>query len=261
MKTTRAFGVLAIAALSLCFSFAASDASAAVSPTPQSPPPSPLPPPGIGFSVYGDSLVYRSGWDCGGGMTATECDDLRADASFVSHPPARSRYTYNLHTFDGVGGSTCLPRSGDPGLLARLHWSHDDYVAVLIGINDVNSAGRSVADTAACLEAAWTRIADVMGATPVAITYPPFSRSIWGISDAAALQNRAALNAAIVQAVTHFNRSRTVRPAKLVRFDRVYGYDPTSGVDTFDGVHPNPDGAELLGPAFFLGLGSLVTTF
>lgn len=250
MKTTRALCAAAVSVFALGLSFMA--------PAAIKDPPDEYPDPVyVEFSVYGDSLVYRSNWNCGGGMTTTECDDLRADSSFASYPPFFRPWKpveYNLHTFDGIGGSTCLPRTGDVGLLARLHDDNEAYVAVLIGINDVNLGGRSVADTVACLQSAWAKIADQLGATPIAITYPPFSRSIWtqwGTTDAMALQNRSALNSAIVQAVTTFNATRTVRRAKLVRLDTLSSYDPAVGVDTFDGVHPNPDGAALMGHSFY----------
>lgn len=248
MKQFKALGATAISVFTLFVAFASRSASASLPP-----PPDPV---DIYFSAYGDSLVYRSGWNCDG-LPASECDDLRADSSFVSYPPfyrPRHPYYYYLVQFDGVGGSTCLPRTGDVGLLARLQ-NPGGYTGVLIGINDVNSAGQSVASTVACLKSAWTKIADQLGGIPVAATYPPFARSIWsGVSDAVALQRRAALNAAIVQAVTDFNATRSVHRARLVRFDLLTAYDPTVGVDTFDGVHPNPNGAELMGHLFFQAL-------
>jgi lysophospholipase L1-like esterase len=216
------------------------------------PPPDPAP---ITFSVYGDSLVYRSGWDCGG-LPTEQCDALKADASFVSYPPTQSTREYRLVTFDGRGGSTCLPRTGDVGLLARIIPTDQRFVAILIGINDVNSVGTSVADTVACLTSAWAKIANQLGRIPVAITYPSFSRSIWsGVSDSVAFQRRAALNAAIVQAAFDFNINQPfARRVRVLRFDRLTDYDPTPGLDTFDGVHPNPDGAAVLGHAFYAAM-------
>ena len=76
------------------------------------------------------------------------------------------------------------------------------------------------------IASSWSKIANQLGRIPVAITYPPFSRSIWsGVSDSVALQRRAALNAAISQAAFEFNINQPItRGVRVVRFDRLTDY-------------------------------------
>lgn len=209
------------------------------------------------ISVYGDSFVYRSAWHCDGmELTTAQCNDLKADSSFVSYIEYPYAWTptpwMTVVTTNGVGGSTCLPRTGDPGLANRLSYAGETYVGVMIGINDVNLAGTSIADTVECLKDVWAIISDDYGATPIVFSYPPFSGSVWdasGVDATLAEQNRVALNAAIATAVGAFNSGRPAGPGRA-RLALMPNYtDPTPY--TSDGVHLNPAGASLYTKWFF----------
>ena len=217
------------------------------------------------ISAVGDSMVYRSGWNCSdAGIDITtqpaQCLDLRLDSSFVSHlayPYAWSTTpVFNVVGMHGVGGSTCAQRAAepgqaaDPGLLRRLRgldgssysYLGESKVAVLIGINDVNG-GRTIAETITCLKSGWAYIANTLKATPVVLTYPPISANtqVWGPTVPASA-NASALNLAIMNAVTQFNASQRTyggKEADLIGLGNAY--NPSS--HTTDGVHPNPEGA------------------
>jgi hypothetical protein len=226
------------------------------------------------ISVVGDSLVYRSGWNCSDAginiiTDPAACMALRMDSSFVSYLP----YPYSWNTepvFDvagmnGVGGSTCFRRAAapgqaaDPGLLRRLRgldgsgfqYAGESKVAVLIGINDVNGHGKSIAQTVSCLRTGWSYIANSLKATPVVLTYPPVSTgtAVWGIGPQAA-SNATALNLAIQSAVHEFNASQLAyggKQADLVTLGNAYN----PATHTTDGVHPNPAGAEVIARYIF----------
>lgn len=214
-------------------------------------------------SFYGDSFVYRSAWQCNGlGLTPQQCEELKADSSFATHVPYPYDYiaipAFDLVTVDGRGGSTCLPRTSDAGLISRLYDSGEQRIAVLIGINDMNLANRSVAETVNCIKSVWSVIADQFDAYPVAITYPPIdaTTTVWssagGVSGQVAAQNRIALNNAIVVAANDFNAAR-LPGQKLVHvasFSNAYSPEPMYG-STTDGVHPTPTGALTLARYFY----------
>lgn len=204
------------------------------------------------ISVYGDSFVYRSNWNCDGlGLTVAQCNDLKADSSFVTY--MEQPYSWNTTPWidvvgmDGRGGSSCLPHGSDPGLAARLDYQGETFVGVMIGINDVNLYGTSVAATVTCLKQVWTVIAEDFGARPIAFRYPEISGTVWPVSVSTAQANRQALNAAIITAASEFNNGRPWY--QQVVLASVPGHDPTT--NTSDGVHPNPDGALLFAKYFF----------
>ena len=211
------------------------------------------------ISFYGDSFVFRSGWQCQGmGLTPQQCLDLKNASSFTSHVAYPYEYTtspvFEVITVDGIGGSTCLPRTGDAGLVSRLRDLGEDRIAILIGINDVNLASKSVAETVACIRSAWVVIADQYGASPVSITYPPIdsATTVWPVSGSVAAQNRAALNNAIVAAANNFNATRlpSQKLVTIASFSNPYSPGPAYG-STTDGVHPTPTGAVKLARYFF----------
>lgn len=197
-------------------------------------------------SFYGDSITYRSAWNCNGALSGPDCEALKIDASFPTHIPYFFDHPSALIVVDGQGGTTCTPYGSDPGLTARLHDNGEGFVGVLIGINDVNSLNISIPQTVACIESAWSKIY-ANGAFPVAMTYPPFGGTVWSVSATVAEQRRVALNSAIRQAVNQFYSTYGKR---VLLIDFGHAYDPTPGLLTFDGVHPNQYGAEILGGFF-----------
>jgi hypothetical protein len=207
------------------------------------------------ISVYGDSFVYRSTWQCDGlSLTQTQCDDLKADSSFVSYIEYPYSWTptpwMTVVNIDGVGASTCLPRTGDPGVANRLSYAGERYIGIMIGINDVNLAGTSITDTVECLKDAWAIISDDYGATPIAFRYPKFSGTVWSITPTIAEQNRVALNSAISTAVSQFNASRPAGPRQAV-LALIPNYTDATPYTYSDGVHLNPNGASLYTKFFF----------
>ncbi|WP_312344250.1 SGNH/GDSL hydrolase family protein [Stenotrophomonas acidaminiphila] len=207
-------------------------------------------------SFYGDSFVFRSGWDCAGlSLTPAQCNDLKIDSSFTSHVAFPYSYTpsaaFDVIGVNGIGGSTCIPRPavGDPGILARLSNDGASLVGIMIGFNDVIGAGQSVSDTVACISAVWTKIADDYNATPVIIGYPSIDPLMTGAVAEARIKE---LNSALSTAVHAFNNSRSSgqKYAQFVNFQGHYNPAPAAG-NTTDGFHPTPQGALTLARLFF----------
>lgn len=214
------------------------------------------------ISFYGDSMTYRSDWDCSGVATAPqECLSIKQQGSYpsyVTYPyPETVTPIFDVVTVNGRSGSTCHPRpaQGDPGLIPRLSYNGEDRIAVMMGINDVNLAGKSIEETVACLKAAWTIIADIFGAEPVAVTYPSIDplTTVWlaaGTSGVTAVANRAQLNSAIYTAITEFNSTRQPGQKRVYHASMPdYSAHPDYG-NTYDGVHPTPQGARSMGRFF-----------
>lgn len=210
------------------------------------------------ISFYGDSFVYRSGWQCEGqNLSPEQCSALKADSSFATHVPYPYSWTtepvFDLVHVAGKGGDTCLSWSGGPGLSSRLQYRGERRIAVLIGINDVNLAGHTVENTATCITGVWQKIADEYGAQPVAILYPPIagSTTVWPVSGTVAAQRRDALNSAILAAARRFNEGRAPGQPLVHVASFANAYDPTPGTYTTDGVHPTPTGALQLARYFY----------
>ena len=217
------------------------------------------------ISFYGDSFTYRSGWNCDGlGMTSEQCAAYRADSSFVSYVAHPYSWTttpvFDVVAVDGVGGSTCLGASNNPQPLSdRLQDRNEAAIAVMIGINDVNLGGRTVQETVSCIVSVWTTIADVYGATPIAVTYPPIDPSAvtwegWETSGTEAAQNAVALNQAIIGAANAFNQDRGPGETYVQVVNFGNAYSPAPGGYTIDGAHPNPTGALQLARFFYWAL-------
>jgi len=147
----------------------------------------------------------------------------------------------------GKGGDTC------DGLASRLQYRGERRIAVLIGINDVNLADRSVDATTACITGLWQKIADEYGAQPVSILYPPVAPSsgVWPVSGTVAAQRRLELNNAISAAAAQFNANRSSGQNLVYVVSFANAYDPASSTYTIDGVHPTPAGALELARYFF----------
>lgn len=208
------------------------------------------------ISFYGDSFVFRSGWDCAGlSLTPAQCNDLKVDSSFTSHVAYPYSYTpspaFDVVSVNGIGGSTCIPRpsAGDPGILARLSNDGASLVGIMIGFNDVIGAGQPVSDTVACISSVWTKIADDYNATPVILGYPSIDPLMTGAVAEARIRE---LNSALMSAVAVFNNGRLSgqKQVKFVRFEGHYNPAPTAG-NTTDGFHPTPQGATTLARFFF----------
>lgn len=219
-------------------------------------------------SVIGDSLVFRSGWECAGvEPDPAECTNLKVDSSFASHLAYPYPYTptpvFDLVDTQGIGGSTCFRRAGDEGLLRRLRgfpsggvpayeYEGEARIMVLMGINDVNGHGKSAAQTATCLKTGWSYIANSLGAKPVVLLYPPMNGSAWGgLTPAQANSNRLSLNFAIRNAVNEFNATQLAngKPQAEIITSMENLYNPSTA--TFDGVHPNPTGATTIAQFIF----------
>ena len=154
----------------------------------------------------------------------------------------------------GRSGDSCTaqevyslgPFLGEPrGLAGRLQTSvlnvKPQAVSVLIGINDVNYYGVSVAQTTQCIVQAWDTL-HAAGVQVVAMTYPPLSPTTyaWPLPAGAAARNALALNQAVRTAWADWSAKHEGN--RLVDSANAWG---ASAVDamTVDGVHPTPAGA------------------
>lgn len=204
----------------------------------------------------GDSITLQSG-ACAPGQALSDCREdywphpERAYANFIG---STTNAAYVVVFNAGRSGDSCTaqeiydlgPFLGEPrGLVGRLQKSvlnvTPQAVSVLIGINDVNYYGVSVAQTTQCIVQAWNTL-HAAGVQVVAMTYPPLSPTThaWPLPAGVAAQNALALNQAVRTAWADW--STTHEGGRLVDSANAWA---ASAVDamTVDGVHPTPAGA------------------
>ena len=203
-----------------------------------------------------DSITLQSG-ACAPGQALSDCREdywphpERAYANFIG---SATDGAYVVLFNAGRSGDSCTaqevyslgPFLGEPrGLVGRLQTSVPNVkpqaVSVLIGINDVNDCGVSVAQTTQCIVQAWNTL-HAAGVQVIAMTYPPLSPTThaWPLPDGVAAQNALALNQAVRTAWADW--SATHEGGRLVDSANAWA---ASAVDamTVDGVHPTPAGA------------------
>jgi lysophospholipase L1-like esterase len=218
----------------------------------------------------GDSFTRRTGQCTVPGEDYIACDKagrMQHETNYPTYVWIFSRFQFLPVYNSGRGGDTCTTQAAWPsngiyygenrGLVTRVSSTvlsrGGSTVSVLIGANDVNGFGVSIADTISCIMNVWSQL-HAGGRKVVAVTYPPVSsiNTVWAIPASTAASNIVALNAAIRNAITTYNAQSTNK-VQLADLANAWG-GGSPDMYTSDGVHPTGAGGYLAGRAWFQSL-------